>query len=55
MLTTEDLTLTALRAAYASGKLTPSALCGELVAKVLASHAVFITKPRPAEVAERCK
>lgn len=55
MITTADLTLGALKAAYSSGKLTPTALCTELVQKILASHAVFITKPRLTEVLERCK
>lgn len=55
MVTTEELTLPNLRAAYASGKLTPTKLCQDLMATITASHAVFITKPRPADVAERCK
>ena len=50
-----DLTLDAIKAAYSSGKLTPSALCGELLRKVAATHAVFITKARAADVMERCK
>jgi hypothetical protein len=55
MVTTDDLTLDAVKAAYASGKLTPTALCEQLLPRVVGSHAVFITKPRPAEVLERCK
>ncbi|KAL4513659.1 hypothetical protein Ndes2526A_g04990 [Nannochloris sp. 'desiccata'] len=55
MVSTEELTLSAVKEAYASGKLTPTALCQRLVEKISASHAVFITKPRMAEVMERCK
>jgi len=55
MVTTEDLTLSAVRAAYADGKLSPTKLCEELLPKITSSHAVFITKPRPPDVLERCK
>jgi allophanate hydrolase len=55
MVTTDDLTLSALKTTYAAGKLTPTALCETLLAKIAASHAIFISKPRPAEVMERCK
>jgi hypothetical protein len=55
MANTEELTLSAIKEAYASGKLTPAALCKQLVEKISASHAVFITKPRMAEVMERCR
>lgn len=55
MVTTEDLTLPALKAAYSSGKLTPTNLCTQLVTKIATSQAVFITKPRLPDVLERCK
>ncbi len=51
----EELTLPVLREAYASGKLTPTSLCTRLVERIAKSHAVFITKPRLAEVLDRCK
>ena len=53
--TTEGLTLAALREAYAGGKLTPTALVAELLPKIAASHATFITKPREWDTLERCK
>ena len=51
----DRLTIPALRAAYGAGELTPTALCQELLPKIAASHAVFISKPRPDEVYARCK
>jgi allophanate hydrolase len=54
-MSTEELTLSAIKEAYASGKVTPTALCQRLVEKIAASHAIMITKPRIAEVLERCK
>ena len=55
MVSTEALTLSSLKAAYTEGKLTPTQLCEQLLPAIAASHAVFITKPRPADVMERCK
>lgn len=54
-LTTEDLTLSKLKEAYSTGKTTPTAVCEELMTKVITSHAVFITKARKIDVLERCK
>ena len=53
-LTTEDLTLPALRARYAGGG-TPTALCRELLPALAASRAVFISRPSDEEVLERCR
>ncbi len=55
VLTTADLTLPALRAAYASGSLTPTSLCDQLLPAIAASKAVFISKPTEEDVRERCK
>jgi allophanate hydrolase len=54
-LTTADLTLPSLREAYAAGGATPTSVATRLVARIQASHAVFITKPRLGEVLERCR
>lgn len=54
-LTTEDLTLPALRAAYAAGSLTPTRLCRELLPAIAASRAVFIARPTEEEMMERCR
>jgi hypothetical protein len=54
-LTTEDLTLPALRAAYAAGTLTPTALCQQLLPSIAASRDIYITKPKEDEVYERCR
>ena len=53
--TTEDLTLPALRAAYAAGRLTPTALARELLPAIAASRAVFISRPSDEEVLQRCR
>lgn len=53
-LTTEELTLPALRARYAGGG-TPTALCRELLPALAASRAVFISRPSDEEVLERCR
>lgn len=53
-LTTEDLTLPALRGRYAAGG-TPTALCGELLPALGASRAIFISRPSDEEVLERCR
>lgn len=54
-LTTADLTLPALRAAYAAGSLTPTALAQQLLPAVAASQSVFISRPTEEEVLERCR
>jgi allophanate hydrolase len=54
-LTTADLTLPALRSAYAAGALTPTALCQELLPALAASRSVFITKAREEDIYERCR
>lgn len=54
-LTTEDLTLPALRAAYAAGSLTPTAVATQLLPFIAASPAVFIAKPTEKDVLERCR
>lgn len=52
---TADLTLPALRAAYASGSLTPTEVCRQLLPAIAASTAVFIARPTDEELLERCK
>ncbi|KAL4458329.1 hypothetical protein ABPG75_013194 [Micractinium tetrahymenae] len=54
-LTTRDLTLAALRAAYAAGSLTPTEVCRQLLPAIAASRAVFIARPKDEEVLERCR
>lgn len=54
-LTTEDLTLPALRAAYAAGRLTPTAVARELLPAIAAARAVFIARPTEEQVLERCR
>lgn len=54
-LTTKELTLPALRAAYAAGNLSPTEVCCQLLPAVAASQAVFIARPKDEEVLERCR
>ena len=54
-MTTEDLTITALKQAYSSGTITPAALCEFLLSKINESQAIFISTPPKAEVVERCQ
>jgi hypothetical protein len=54
-LTTADLTLQALRAAYAAGALTPTSLCQQLLPALAASRSVFITKAWEEDIYERCR
>ena len=54
-LTTADLTLPALRSAYAAGALTPTALCQELLPALAASRSVFINKALEEDIYERCR
>jgi hypothetical protein len=54
-LTTADLTLPVLRAAYAAGTLTPTAVCRELLPAAAAATGVFISRPADEEVLERCR
>lgn len=55
MLTTEDLTLTALRKAYVEGRQTPTTVCQHLLDKIASSQGIFISSPRVSDVLERCK
>ena len=54
-ITTDQLTLVSLRAAYAAGTLTPTALCERLLPAVAASRGVFIAPATEAEVYARCR
>ncbi len=53
-MTTADLTLEALKVAYSSGTKTPTQVCHDCMLKVVASHAVFVSKPKMQDVLERC-
>ncbi|KAL4418868.1 hypothetical protein ABPG77_002624 [Micractinium sp. CCAP 211/92] len=54
-LSTRDLTLQALRAAYAAGSLTPTEVCRQLLPAIASSQAVFIARPKDEDVLERCR
>lgn len=53
-LTTRELTLPALRAAYAAGSLTPTEVCRQLLPAIAVSRAIFIARPIDDAVLERC-
>ncbi len=54
-LSTRDLTLQGLRAAYAAGSLTPTEVCRQLLPAIASSQAVFIARPKDEDVLERCR
>lgn len=54
-LTTRELTLPALRAAYAAGSLTPTEVCRQLLPAIAVSRAIFIARPIDDAVLERCR
>ena len=54
-LTTEQLTLPALRAAYAAAALTPMEVVRQLLPAIQASRSVFISRPTEEQLLERCR
>lgn len=55
MISTQDLVLSGLKAAYQNGDHTPTTICEVLTGAIDATYGIFISRPSSQQIQERCK